>query len=139
MRRFLTLFTFASATLLAPIAASANSQQSPKEAIDDLVTCTMIYSRTADLYEEQGKPEKSDEFQSTTYAYGVVADTVAQTAYGEDIASDYIDQRMMRIMEALNAESKQRDGGDLDVIAEWLDYCDAMGPRVRRVLQNTEY
>ncbi len=138
MRRSLTTLAL-TCTLLLAAPVGAQAQKDPKQAIDDLITCTLIYSRTADLYAEQGNTAKSEEFQSTTYAYGVVADSVTAVTYGEEIAEDYVDERMNLVMQALNTQAEQRSGGDVDVIAEWLDYCDEMGPRVQQVLDRIDF
>ena len=125
---FLPLFAY---SIVAAVSAQA---QNSKVAIDDLITCSVVYGRTAELYEQKGDLNESENFHSTSRAYGSVADIVSENSYGPDVSQSYVDDRMGLIVNALNANIPEREGGELSIIAEWIDYCDTLGPRVQSVM-----
>lgn len=115
----------------------AVAQQSPQvasAAVDDLIICTLVYGRVSELYAEQDKPEKSASFQGTSIAYGTVADSIIASTYSENIAEGYLDERMTVVMNSLNQTAQTNNQSDLDIIEDWLDYCDGMGPKVQATL-----
>lgn len=108
----------------------AHAQDSTSKDIDDLVVCNLIYGRTAQLYQEKGEIDKAAEFTNVMNAYGVVASVYAQATYGSGIGVSYVEKRMPVLVEALNKQSEGKKQGDVEVISEWLTYCDALGPEV---------
>jgi hypothetical protein len=120
-----------------PVQAQNQKLQDLGSTLDDLIVCTMIYSRTSELYNAKALPTKANAFMATSYAYGAVADRIAIEAYGDQVSYDFIDQRMETLAESLNKSAESKPKGELDVLAEWIDYCDAMGPQVESALPST--
>lgn len=123
------------------IAGQAVAQQPTDkklQAIDDMVICGIVYGTTSGLYAEKGSDEKAESFMRTTTAYAAVADRLAIEHFGPELGMPYIDERMKVLLNSLNATSEKSPNGDLDVIDEWLGYCDNMGPWVQKIVEKMQ-
>jgi len=117
--------------------ASPIQSRTAQEAIDDLIVCTVVYGRISEIYRDRGDSEQGSSFTSTAQAYGVSANyLIDQNLSGEGLDT-YLEDRMASIIVSLNKSAEQKSDGDLGVIAEWLDYCDTLGPGVQQILEIT--
>jgi len=102
---------------------------------DTLAACSVVYQQVGSLYEEQGETGKKAEFSQAANAYAASAlHMLGYELSDPQQATFYSEQRMMDVVNALNAASEANPEGDMGVISEWLPYCDELGPLVNQAL-----
>lgn len=125
------------AWLMAGLPATTWAQQAAPAPLDydSLAACSVVYQQVSSIYAGRSDAAKATEFSEAATAYA--ASGLHILGYEQPdaaIATEFAESRMVAVVEALNAASAANPDGDMGVIAEWLPFCDSLGPQVTEAL-----
>lgn len=136
--RFATLRAARSLLLSAGLLAAGPVAAEGVDA-DGLLACAAVFGHVSSLHGQDGNGAEAQSFLATSGAYAATALTFASRA-PDDLASTAaaLEARLAEIQAGLAQDSAGHPQGERGVIADWLPYCDAIGPDVTRLLQQRE-